>query len=905
MAVFPDGPVGLRAEFLLGSAWVDVTADVYTAQPVTISGGRPDEAGRVGPGKCAFTLDNPLGRYSLRNPVGDYYGLLVRNTPLRVSVPGPLALSLGPAPSRITTPDVAALDIVGDLDVRLDAALEPWAAPGRAQPIDLAGKWNAGGFSWRLIVDSTGHLSLSWTPDNATLRHADSTVLLPAKTAGRLAVRAALDVDNGASGCTVTFWTAPTMAGPWTQLGAAVTQAGITSLYSGTAPVEVGDITYTGATFAAPAGRVFGFQLRSGIGGTAVAQVDTSTLTVGAGTFTDTAGRTWTLAGDAALTDRRTRFYGEVPEWSSRWTPGSTSAYTPIEAAGILRRLGQGAAPLDSTLRRRIPSGLPLAYWPMEDGRSASSVASGLPNGAALAATGFSYATDGTLPGSLALPQLGQAASLYGPVPKGTGGGWRVEMVYKLDTLPTGLETLFQVDTTGTARSAYVIVGAGNVRIGAVDGGGTVLNFADLAATNFVDGWGRLQITAEQVGSNVTLTAQWVVIGAPQSWYVYTTYPGVVGDVRAIRNAWGSSFSSLRLGHLAVFDAVSSTVFDNADTGFTGESADDRIGRVCAEEGIPLRYPRGTGGTAALGPQYPEAALTTLDTAADADMGILYETRDRLALAYRGRASLYNQTPTLTLDYAAGEVALTDPVEDDQSTRNDITVTRPGGSWARVTLDTGPLSTLAPPDGIGTYPESIPLNLADDAQVAGAAGWRLHLRTWEGARYPAVRVDLARSPHLIDAALAVGVGDRITITHPPRYGAADTIDLIVQGYVETIAPFQWDIVYTCTPAGPWTVGVFDDPVLGRLDTAGSRLDVDATAARTSLTVYTTTGPLWTTAPAEFPFDVMVGGERMTVTAISGTTASQIFTVTRSVNGVVKPQAAGTDVRLAQPLILAL
>lgn len=50
---------------------------------------------------------------------------------------------------------------------------------------------------------------------------------------------------------------------------------------------------------------------------------------------------------------------------------------------------------------------------------------------------------------------------------------------------------------------------------------------------------------------------------------------------------------------------------------------------------------------------------------------------------------------------------------------------------------------------------------------------------------------------------------------------------------------------------------------------------------TSLYVATTTGPLWTTTPAQFPFDVRVGGERMTVTAIASALAD---TFTRTVSG---------------------
>lgn len=75
----------------------------------------------------------------------------------------------------------------------------------------------------------------------------------------------------------------------------------------------------------------------------------------------------------------------------------------------------------------------------------------------------------------------------------------------------------------------------------------------------------------------------------------------------------------------------------------------------------------------------------------------------------------------------------------------------------------------------------------------------------------------------------------------------------------------------------------------------------------AVSVATTTNglPLWTTTGSDFPFDIVVGGERMTVTAVSGSTSPQSFTVARGVNNVAKGQSTGTDVRLWQPAILSL
>ncbi|SCL43252.1 hypothetical protein GA0074692_6788 [Micromonospora pallida] len=68
---------------------------------------------------------------------------------------------------------------------------------------------------------------------------------------------------------------------------------------------------------------------------------------------------------------------------AGRWDISGTDVWTPIQAAGILRRLGQGAKPLDSALYRRLPRTNPTAYWPLEDpagSSSARSAVAGVPN---------------------------------------------------------------------------------------------------------------------------------------------------------------------------------------------------------------------------------------------------------------------------------------------------------------------------------------------------------------------------------------------------------------------------------------------------------------------------------------------------------------------------------------------
>jgi hypothetical protein len=206
--------------------------------------------------------------------------------------------------SNATTPDAAPLDVIGDLDLRADLTPYVWA-DGSFKTV--VAKWNQDAVNQRsylLQITDVGALQLGWSNDGTAVLAASSTVSVPA-TSGRLTIRATLDVDNGAAGRTITFYTAASIAGPWTQLGAAVVQAGVTSIFNGNASGQV-----SGHSLALPAAAdvapytVHSIEIRDGINGTVVANpVFWRDAPPGARSFTDTAGRAWTVNGIAQLVD--------------------------------------------------------------------------------------------------------------------------------------------------------------------------------------------------------------------------------------------------------------------------------------------------------------------------------------------------------------------------------------------------------------------------------------------------------------------------------------------------------------------------------------------------------------------------------------------------------------------------
>jgi hypothetical protein len=920
-------------ELLLDGVWTP--ADVRQSGAITITRGRSDEASNTEPSHCSLTLDNRTGKYSARNPAGPYYGKIGRNTPLRVRYPSSdtnyVALP-GDFASYVSTPDVAALDITGDIDIRVEWDLRTWRPVNQ---FGLARKWvdDDGAFnnqgSHVLDLRADGTLRFFWSSTTGAFvsaQDAASTVAIPASST-RLAVRVTMDVVNPAgTGRDIKFWTSTTgVDGTWAQLGATVTQAGTTSIFNSNSPVEVGR-TVDGSSAqgdipSASQGRLHAFQMRSGIGGTIVANLGASLQDSGTTSFTDSAGRIWTLNGSAVVVNPTARFHGEMSALPVLWDKSGTDVTVPVEAYGVLRRLEQGAASLKSVMHRLFTSrsGV-VAYWPCEDPEGAEEFASALSGAPPLVTAGeTTNAAYELFRASDPLPEA-SGVSWTGKVPTYTHTG-EIQVGFLMHIPAGGVPSITQIcqfHSLGTARTWKLHVDtAGGLRLQADDGEGINLLSHGFVATPAVNGK-KLRVTislrynaglpgidydvcTKQVGSSGLTVFSGTLLGE------------TIGRVPSLIMNIGGGLTTTALGHISVRSSVASVNDVGSDEldAFQGETATARLIRLCQEEGTPFALTGDVTDAVEMGPQLSGKLVDLLRECAASDMGILYEPRGFLGLAYRTRASLYCQDADLTLNYAAQQVSNgIEPVEDDDATRNDITVSRILGSSARKQLTTGALSVQAPPNGVGRYDEEIPLSLALNSQLPDQASWRLHLGTVDEARYPVLGIGLHTSAfqlgELTGVALALDVGEQVVVTNLPTWLPPDDIQQIVQGYTETILPPEWSIDINCSPGSPWDVAIWDDsagPGEARYSTNGTTTTEALDTTETGVDVSTPAGPVWGTA--DLPYDIAIGGERMTVTAVTGTGAAQTLTVTRSVNDIVKTHLTGAEVRLFKPARYAL
>lgn len=237
--------------------------------------------------------------------IDDYYFYADVQNWYRVRpVDPPVGLLLpGASGDYASTADTATLDITGDLSLRGLVRSADWASAAQA----VVDKWTTVGDqrSYLLWVDSDGTLNLSWSTDGtaANVTTATADTLPTPDSDGQLAVWADLDVDDGASGWAVTFYTATALDGQWTQLGSVVDNSGggTTSVHSGTAPLEVG--AHSGGTADRWTGSIMAVEVYDGIGGseTLVADPDFAVQDDGDTSFADSSGLTWTVNGNASI----------------------------------------------------------------------------------------------------------------------------------------------------------------------------------------------------------------------------------------------------------------------------------------------------------------------------------------------------------------------------------------------------------------------------------------------------------------------------------------------------------------------------------------------------------------------------------------------------------------------------
>lgn len=935
---FPLSPTAVRVDLNLGGAWTNVTGDVQVAEGIQITRGRTDEASSPQPSSCHLTLANRSGNYTPRNPVGAYYGLIGRNTPIRVGVGVPPAgAGTGNQTGTALVAPASTAELAG-------LAISAWAVESSTATITPPAGYTGTGTSIGGLVNSraatkavgAGVVPVATATSSVSAAYAAATCVLPGATT-------IIASGNVASSYSFGGVFAPTQLGVFTLAAGDVIVACVTwSQDPNNAMVcSPWDDTSTSEwSLTADSGQTTANSPR--------VQIWTRYCPVAVSSYTMQAMPWYSGAADLQMsvlqirgaTAWNPRFHGFCMDFTTTADLSGNDVRCTVEAGAVLRQRGQGTQAPHSAIFRYLSNSDSVAYWPLEGGSLTQALASptpGVPLALIPPGTGtIEYGQDSTsFTASDALPVL-TSTYVQGYTPPYVGGlGGGAYGSSFIQAAPTALNqgllwALFAGGTIGTICITYTsatswtcqVFNTSGVKIadsGAI--GGTVM--VGVPRTWFVTWNPNPANPATQTDFSFGFL-DGVTAAAPG--FSFIGVPGTISTCSRIsvgQETTNTSFfdKGITVGHMAVARSASgaaSGTYGPTSTypravslvsilGWRAESAQTRFLRICQEESIPLSEPifvafnpSTANQRILLSDQLVDNALGILAVTQATDLGEMAESRCSTGLMYRTGASLTGQAVAAQIDYAGRMIAGSlQPTDDDQLTRNDITITQQGGSSVETYLAAGKLSIMNPPQGVGIYTQSVDVAAFYQAKdLPQIAALYLAQGTVDQQRFKSVTMLLQAVPASATLLSSLDIGNRAQLINTPVWVQPGPSDVIILGLTERIGHIaEWQIDFNAKPYGVNAVMKLDGTdVFARLDSGTTTLQSGmATGATTATVTFTQNIDAWGTL--NLPYDILIGGERMTVTAVTGTTSPQVLTVTRAVNGVVKTHATGETVHV--------
>ena len=947
----------------LNGDWRDISSHVRAEAGVTYKRGRQGEEDTTPPQECTLVLDNGTsggdGDYTERNPMGQWYGYLGRFTPAQVAlrtVKDTCSTTVSSGWGSTDTHSQGAWSVESWATSSGSATDYNKAAGKATQFISAAGQLRICYLSNFRARDLGIKLTWSASVSNVTgsslgagLCAANVLVHGQGAASTYYMLRQVIQTDESI----VLDWFSHTgtslTGGTFTSTG--LTYSSAQSYYT---RVEAEGRTLRAKTWQVGTAEPFGWTL------TFTDEGDQTTTD----TMRDVQGwagvRSSLISGNTntnvTVSYDDIEIYsliatGEVNSWPQGRDQTGLDQTVQVTIGGPKRRLTASKTLARSALYQRfmvnslggfLPT--PDAYYPLEDGPQtvAEQVLPTAGRGRLKFTTQVTsttvgkvtWAADSSRPGAKQSPAVtggGALIAFVEPVTSTTRWGvyWQVKHNYSDGSFVT----------MGTAEGSPILI---DVRINATStllqvelfsAGVFPMMSYDYGSKEEVEKWHTIGIEAWQTGPDIGFFLY--VDGVQQDSYTYAgqTLQGMHRvHLGTADNAPGNTY----YGHLAIFGDLVANVdpeaMHEAALGNPGERPVFRAKRIAEEYGYNLDW-IGLGGANGgpttfvgdgkpMGPQRVTNLQDLLNDTEKVDGGLLYEQRSRAAFQFRTLHSMGARTSWCSLNMGTSK-HLSDltPTSDDRALVNRFTATRAEGGESVYSLDSGPMSTLSPDEGgVGVMDRGESFNVDNEEDLPDIARFQVAKGTVDQERYVPVVVELHRSAvygtsGLLAKLRDLDIGDQVTLEDLQSNGIYDDRDVLVLGVDGQLDLFRHTLRLTTTPAEllrVWTLGstVASASEFTRLDSDYTTLNEDLTTTETDVTVAIESGKaFWvdsTSYSDRFPFDVITGGEVMRVTA--GTTPSgqtQTWTVTRSVNGVVKTHSTGQKISLYKPNYLGL
>lgn len=263
-----------------------------------------------------------------------------------------------------------------------------------------------------------------------------------------------------------------------------------------------------------------------------------------------------------------------------------------------------------------------------------------------------------------------------------------------------------------------------------------------------------------------------------------------------------------------------------------------------------------------------QSFATAAQTLARTDGGTLWVSNSG-TLTLISSDSMRSSTPIATVDIEAD--CLADDIElqrglDTVPTR--VTVASPAGQ--AVVVD-----QVAEAAG---YRQEVSIDTCCATYADLYAVGNFYLNSSKALRISKLTIDLAQAQNNLYSALFTGLrpGARIRVSGlPTTVLGYSFVDVFVQGWTETYSHEIATITLDCSPADAPPEAVLDDAEYGRLAAAGTlELALPITSSATQLTIVPSGdvlsgNPGMTIAGSDYPLDIDLNGERVTLATYSG------------------------------------
>jgi hypothetical protein len=575
--------------------------------------------------------------------------------------------------------------------------------------------------------------------------------------------------------------------------------------------------------------------------------------------------------------------------------------WVDFKVSGPIGTVGRWRDVVASPLRTQIRALTTVrAYWPGEDGPNATVMSAGMSTTGPALVSGVTFANADGPAGSNKLLTLGATARVDGRFPTNVStNGWQIQFTSNCAGADATERLVFAWTTSNgynwawsastTTYNLTVTDDVGSVLLNTSIGNGGVTPGKDIV----------FRLKMSKSGANWTYEPGWYAEDSPVLTGATGTFVGTAGRPVTWLAKTNTIMNGAYLGHVFLCDGVTEDLQSgnmiNAINSYPGETTAARYRRILIGRGIPLEVLGDEAKATKMGPQRPGTLKAQLQEIISTEFGLIFESPAGRGLRFALRNYLYTQanTPALTLAYPADVGGGFTELATTLELYNTVIAQDASGISATAQQVNGRYGTADPPAGIGVLDKTINVNLLNAGDVVQVASAYLNFFQ-QVERFGPITVDLDNNPGLRTAVEAVDVGMFIKVTG--RTPEPQLFMVVRCGGTDLLKRHL--VTFEHVPGGVFATGTWGDGV-HRHDLESSVTSGAWTTTTTAVTFTHTANEDWSLTT---PYDLLVAGERVRVTAMNARTGTgpwtQTATVQRSINGVVKAQASGTPVHIA-------